>query len=202
MDGGMYEFCLESDIKDVKKIKLEDDNREIQIVKPNDATVKSKPYPSDKHLCFQCNQEFDQFELELHFLECNQDQNEPELAETTEDASTENQKLFQCSISISKAMTVNEKQKLQKYLSKNVSQFPSLSDENESKSSSQMDSNQSENSTCMKMTTIERHLQITTPSDGERKSQIDSTQYVYSKSEKMTAKERQILQKYFPNNPL
>ena len=198
MDGGMYEFCLESDIKDVKKIKLEDDNREIQIVKPNDATVKSKPYPSDKHLCFQCNQEFDQFELELHFLECNQDQNESELAENTEDASMENQKLFQFSISTSNAMTVIEKQILQKHLPKNLSQFSSLSDEN----SSQMDSKHSENSTCMKMTTMQRHLQIPTPSDGERKSQIDYTQYVYSKSEKMTAKERQILQKYFPKSLL
>ena len=34
MDGGMEEFCFESDIKDVKKIKLEDDNREIQSDKP------------------------------------------------------------------------------------------------------------------------------------------------------------------------
>ena len=200
MDGGMYEFCLESDIKDVKKIKLDDDNREIQIVKPNEATVKSKPNPSDKHLCFQCNQEFDQFELELHFLECNQDQNESGLAENTEDASMENQKPFQCSISTSKVMTVNEKQILQKHLPKNLSQFSSLSDE--SRNSSQMDSNQSENYTCMKMTSIERHLQNTTPSYGERKSQIDSTHYVYSISEKMTAKERQILQKYFPKSLL
>ena len=198
MDGAMEEFCFESDIKDVKKVTLEDDNREIQTVKLNEATVKSKPYPSDKHLCFQCNQEFDQFELELHFLECNQDQNESELAENTEDASMENQKLFQFSISTSNAMTVIEKQILQKHLPKNLSQFSSLSDEN----SSQMDSKHSENSTCMKMTTMQRHLQIPTPSDGERKSQIDYTQYVYSKSEQMTAKERQILQKYFPNNPL
>ena len=30
MDEGMEEFCFESDIKDVKKIKLEEDNREIE----------------------------------------------------------------------------------------------------------------------------------------------------------------------------
>ena len=130
MDGGMEEFCFESDIKDVKKIKLEDDNREIQTVRPNEATVKSETKPSDKNVCFLCNQEFDQFELELHFLQCSQDQDESDLAENTEDASTiqsdnqepntarENINLFQCNLCVKDFAKENDLKSHQKIHSK------------------------------------------------------------------------------------
>ena len=78
MDGGVEEICFESDIKDVKKIKLEEDNRDIETEIPYKASVKSETSPCDKHTCVVCNQKFDQFELEIHFLECIQEQDQSE----------------------------------------------------------------------------------------------------------------------------
>ena len=54
MDEGMEEFCFESDIKDVKKIKLEENNREIITEIPCKASVKSETNPGDKHTCVVC----------------------------------------------------------------------------------------------------------------------------------------------------
>ena len=84
MDGRMEDFSFESDIKDVKKVKLEQDNREIVTGIHCNASVKSETNPENKHMCVVCNQKFDQFELELHFLECIQDQSECEPAKKSE----------------------------------------------------------------------------------------------------------------------
>ena len=73
MDEGKEKFSFESDIKDIKKIKLED-SREIETEMPCKVSVKSETNPCDKQTCVVCNQKFDQFELEIHFLECIQDQ--------------------------------------------------------------------------------------------------------------------------------
>ena len=59
----MEDFCFESDIKDVKKVKLEESND----VK-NVSTVGEES--KGKQQCLVCNQYFSHFELEIHYLEC------------------------------------------------------------------------------------------------------------------------------------
>ena len=83
MDGRMDQFSFESDIKDVKKVRLEKDNRKILTEIPFNSTVNSETNSDDKHLCVVCNQRFDKFELELHFLECIQDQDESQQIKDT-----------------------------------------------------------------------------------------------------------------------
>ena len=81
MDDEIEEFCFESDIKDVPKVKVVEDNREVKTEVPYESTVKIETNPDEKHVCVVCNQRFDKFELELHFLECIQDQSESQAAE-------------------------------------------------------------------------------------------------------------------------
>ena len=42
MDDGIEEFCFESDIKDVPKVKLEDNNRDFKTEIPDKSIVKSE----------------------------------------------------------------------------------------------------------------------------------------------------------------
>ena len=55
MDDGIEEFCFESDIKDVPKVKLEEDNRDFKTEIPDKSIVKSETNPGDKHVCVVCN---------------------------------------------------------------------------------------------------------------------------------------------------
>ena len=68
----------------------EKDNRQIETTIPNNSIVKSETNHGDKYLCVVCNQTFGQFELELHFLECIQDQSESQ-TEAHSESQTETQ---------------------------------------------------------------------------------------------------------------
>ena len=79
-------FCFENDIKAVKKFEPEDNAENVNSLDQlnfDEIEIKREDGDDGKLECFVCNQKFDQYELELHFLECGQEneannpQNEP-----------------------------------------------------------------------------------------------------------------------------
>ena len=73
MDGNVDIFCFESNCDD-RKVKLEENGNEISL-----SRVISKPEKyrdnTNKFQCHLCNEYFDQFELEMHFIECSLEEN-------------------------------------------------------------------------------------------------------------------------------
>ena len=75
-------FCFENDIKAVKKFEpldIEGNANVTSLDQINFDEIEIKQDDNEdgdgKLVCFVCNQKFDQYELELHFLECSQDSN-------------------------------------------------------------------------------------------------------------------------------
>ena len=71
-------FCFDSDIKAVKKFEPEDIAENVNSLDQlnfDEIEIKREDGAEDdgKLECFVCNQKFDQYELELHFLECGQE---------------------------------------------------------------------------------------------------------------------------------
>ena len=68
MDGNVDIFCFESNCGD-RKVKLEENGNEIS---SSLVISKTENYRdnANKFQCHLCNEYFDQFELEMHFLEC------------------------------------------------------------------------------------------------------------------------------------
>ena len=73
MDGNVDIFCFESNCDD-RKVKLEENGNEISSTLVNSKTEKYRDN-ANKFQCHLCNEYFDQFELEMHFIECSFEEN-------------------------------------------------------------------------------------------------------------------------------
>ena len=70
MNENMERFCFDTDLNtDVKKVKLEENGNENSSNQVNSETEK-KFGNANKNQCHLCHEYFDQFELEMHFIEC------------------------------------------------------------------------------------------------------------------------------------
>ena len=97
MNGETEDFCFESDVKDIKIVKSEGD---IEAQIHDQEVVKSD---SNESVCYICNQKFPTFELELHYLDCvnEENTNEPQtniscVEVTSDDQSLEDIFKFKC----------------------------------------------------------------------------------------------------------
>ena len=75
MNENMEEFCFDSDLNSVdKKVKFEKNGNGISSNPVKSKTEKNHDN-ANKFQCHLCNEYFDQFELEMHFIECSLGEN-------------------------------------------------------------------------------------------------------------------------------
>ena len=75
MNENMERFCFDSDLNTVeKKVKLEENGNAISS-NPVKSNTKENHDNANKFQCHLCNEYFDQFELEMHFIECSLGEN-------------------------------------------------------------------------------------------------------------------------------
>ena len=75
----MQRFCFDSDFNGVdKKVKLEENGNEILQIDSTalNSKTEKKFENANKFQCHLCDEYVDQFDLEMHFIECSFDKND------------------------------------------------------------------------------------------------------------------------------